>query len=619
MTIDVVNAHFYCGTAIPELSKRNTNRSEGGLPPSLIRDTLKEYVKVADIDGKDRQTWITEFGWDTLAVYIVNEYEQAAYLQRGYIMGIDAGIDKMFWYWNRDTKSVPNTFFDGCGIFDPNDDPKPAAAAFAAMAKMLPEPKPLGRFDVGEGTLGYLFESKGKLVAAVFKLYEHVQAKPVKIDSGEVFDFLGNSIATKTIDLQIAPTWIIDIDPNETILRGCSVDMNSKSFLRTAAGDTFTSSIKLDLSKVMSKNTVVIAEVPDGWEVVSENIKAKAETTIFDFQIKSSLDTERGFYDILLKVYDGKYVQYFPIEVEVVQAANLKVFPLEGSMDNSMLKVELTNNSFNDKAFVVKPVLPAGWKIEPKIINVDLKGKETVVKEFKLKWMFNYSDKSEAMLQIVGSDGSIIAKEGVIPNKMMIPKVKSIKFDGCLDDWPKTAKLPSWAVGCQGEDANASIYMAYGNDGIYFAFEVEGGLEMDVLPRSFWNSDVLEVVLDTKADSTPRSQYAKTDHQFWICPLVDSKKVYLGRWKRNSEITETQFDIANVPGVSMLRNKGSYIVEVMIPAEAITGFNPNSKELGVNLNLTIFGEKAKREVFWIYDKAHGIMNKPSEIGRVIIK
>jgi len=64
-------------------------------------------------------------------------HQEAAYLQRGYLMGLNAGLDKMFWYWNRDTKGEPNNFFDGCGVFSGKDEPKPAAVAYAAMAKMI--------------------------------------------------------------------------------------------------------------------------------------------------------------------------------------------------------------------------------------------------------------------------------------------------------------------------------------------------------------------------------------------------------------------------------------------------------------------------------------------------
>jgi hypothetical protein len=618
--IDVVNAHFYCGTAIPELSTRNANTGQAGEAPSLMRDTLREFSKVADSDGKDRQAWITEFGWDTLAVHIVTEYEQAAYLQRGYLMGLNAGLDKMFWYWNLDTKGIPGGFFDGCGVFSGKDEPKPAAVAYSAMAKMLPNPKPLGSFDVGEGTLGYLFASEGKLVAAVFKLYEDGPSTMQKIGSGVVYDYYGNKIEGNSFKLQVAPTWIVGIDAKETMLKGTACDIISSSYIRASAGDKFVSTIKVDPSKYLTKNSTISADLPNGWELVKRDVVSSENSDMnFNIQIRIAADSKRGFYDVVFAMKDGDYVQYFPIQVEVLDAASIKVYPLQGTFDNSTLKVQIKNNSMYDKTFMFKSEIPSSWSVEPQNLKLDMKAKETVIQEFKVKWNVEDIQKTKAMLQIADVDGTVLAAEGIIPNQLIIPKVSDIKFDGNLSDWPKGSKIPSWTLGCIGQDANVDLYVAYGKKGIYLAFEVQDGLKAQVIPESFWNSDVLEVIVDTKVDSTDRNEYAKTDHQFWICPLVDSKSVYLGRWKRNSEIAETQFDIKSVEGVSMLRKPGSYVVEVLIPAEAITGFNPDVKTLGLNLNLTISGEKSKREVFWIYDKPSGVIQKPGKIGRVIIK
>ncbi len=618
--IDVINGHFYCGTAIPELSKRNANTGQAGAEPSLMRDKLRDFAKVADSDGKDRQAWITEFGWDTLAVHIVTEYEQAAYLQRGYLMGLNAGLDKMFWYWNLDTKGVPTTFFDGCGIFSGHNEPKPVAVAYSALAKMLPNPKPLGSFDVGKGTMGYLFESGDRLVAAVFKLYEDSSSAVQKVRSGVVYDFYGNKIEGNSFKLQIAPTWIVGIDKDEPILKGTACDIISSSYIRATAGDTFISSIQVDLSKYLTKNVKVIAELPNGWELVKQDIVSSDNNMMeFSLNIKIPGDSKRGFYDVLFKVKDGDYLQYFPVQVEVLEAAGIKVFPLQGTFDKSTLKVQITNNSMYDKTFVFKPEIPSTWSVEPQDLTLNMKAKEIVVEEFKVKWNVEDIRKAKATIQIADMDGNVLAEEGIIPNQLIIPKVSDIKFDGNLNDWPKDSKIPSWTLGCIGQDANADIYVAYGKKGIYFAFEVKDGLKAKVTPKSFWNSDVLEVIVDTKVDSQARNEYAKTDHQFWISPLVDSKSVYLGRWKRHSEIPEIQYDIKSVEGISILRNPRSYVVEALIPADAITGFNPDAKTLGLNINLTVSGENSKREVFWIYDKSSGIIQKPAEIGRVIIK
>src|SRR5574344_86265 len=93
--IDVCNGHRYCGIDAPEVSKSNANTGQGEAKKTFLRDVYREWKRAATADGKDRQLWITEWGWDTRAGQIVSEWEQAAYLQRGYMLGLGNGVDKM--------------------------------------------------------------------------------------------------------------------------------------------------------------------------------------------------------------------------------------------------------------------------------------------------------------------------------------------------------------------------------------------------------------------------------------------------------------------------------------------------------------------------------------------
>ena len=121
--IGVVNAHQYCGTDAPEENLCNFNMGYEGKPPSLLFDDLRAVKRVAQADGKKREFWLTEFGWDTLAGPVVSPYQQAVYLPREWMMAMAAGTDKAFWFYNFDAPD-PKQFFDGCGLLTAKGEPK---------------------------------------------------------------------------------------------------------------------------------------------------------------------------------------------------------------------------------------------------------------------------------------------------------------------------------------------------------------------------------------------------------------------------------------------------------------------------------------------------------------
>jgi hypothetical protein len=135
-------------------------------------------------------------------------------------------------------------------------------------------------------------------------------------------------------------------------------------------------------------------------------------------------------------------------------------------------------------------------------------------------------------------------------------------------------------------------------------------------PRSFWVGDVLEVFVDTRAKKTPR-RYEIGDHQFWLAPQADRKRVYLGQWKRNNEIPQTQYDIPGIQSATVKTNDG-YIMECLIPASLIQGYKPVAgAQLGLSLNLTVKGIKLDREVYWPLPKSEGA-EQPASWGTVTL-
>jgi hypothetical protein len=139
-------------------------------------------------------------------------------------------------------------------------------------------------------------------------------------------------------------------------------------------------------------------------------------------------------------------------------------------------------------------------------------------------------------------------------------------------------------------------------------------------PKLFWESDCLELFIDSRNDKI-RRDYNATDHQFWLSPLPQEKRTYLGRWKRFEEIPKTLYDIKE--GISFCTQKeGLYVMEGMIASSCIAGFNPKKGEhIGMNINITLRNSSGLTETFWPPRKREdgNIVFKPNMWGVVLLE
>ena len=604
--IDVINGHFYCGTQPPEVASRNRNTGQEDGVPVLLYDNLRDFAEAADSDGKDRQAWCTEFGWDTLAVHIVTERTQAAYLQRGYLLQLQAGLDKLFWYWNRDTKSPPNNFFDGCGIFDPRDEPKPASAAMAAMVHFLKLPGPVGTFDVGPNSMGHVFRDRGRLVACAFKLEEDGPDVTATFASGDLFDLYGNPVEGRKHALEITPLWIVGVDETDPIVKQTAYDLASKHYVRSTAGDRYTMELRVKNNRRTSIQSAFKVDVPDGWSVDTPvgQIDVKAgETKNYPLVVGIDPKADPGFSSVTVTVEESGTKKMLTTKYESLAYADVKAGALLPAEGPSELSVSLINNSLLPRSFTLQTKLPKGWSATPSELEIkDMPGKATHEAEFKVSWNPNWKANEKAELVVLTDAGEPVASTPIIPALLSLASVKGIKIDGDLRDWPTAAKVPTWVLGTTRGEADANVYVGISDAGLHVAVEVEDSKADVPDPKGFWSGDCVEVFIDTANDKATRKAYSRTDHQFWLCPMVEQGRVYAGRWKRGDEIAATQYDIKEVKGVSRKTDHG-YVMEVLLPAAVINGFSVGKgKAIGVGFSVTVVGEHINREVYWPWSK-----------------
>jgi hypothetical protein len=623
--IDVVNAHFYCGTDPPELNRTNYNVGGNLVVPRSLYDTLRDLVEASSCDGKARQAWITEFGWDTLAGHIVSEHEQAAYLQRGYMLGIQAGIDKLFWFSTMDTKDTPTVFFAGCGLFDPKVEPKPAVAAMAALAHFMKLPRPVGTFDVGPNTMGHVFADQDRLVASVFRLDPALPVAEVEIVGGTLHDMYANPLSARAFTPEVAPTWILGLDETSPLYRQTAFDLKSSHYNRIAAGDDITMMLRVRNNRQEPIDAGFVVRVPDGWHaaVVSGRIgAAPGETVITPIHITVGLREQELFRSVPILVDDHGVVKTIVGDFEIVPVGSVDATPLHGEPGECTTMVHVRNNSLHPKSFSLKTEVPSGWKISPVEMAIhDVPGKSEETREFKVAWDTGWATGEMARFHLVASDGRAVDQAGIIPPAIDLAEIKvPIRFEGKLDNWPIEARLPDWILGSNAPNPRTEVYLGYSSAGIWGAVRVEDSKVSENDPQTFWTQDCVELFIDTAHDRTPRREFKTTDHQFWICPQTRRNGVYAGRWKRANEIPETLNGIKEVAGYSV-RTPTGYLMEFMIPGSLIQGFHPEKGgSIGMNINIGVTHAKRDNyEVFWPIKKDAGVLDHPHQWGTAVLR
>ncbi|NOU74493.1 hypothetical protein GC098_24365 [Paenibacillus sp. LMG 31458] len=161
-------------------------------------EDLKTLIKKYN-DGKLVPIWVTEFGSPThQSAKGVDEKTQANYLPRGFVKGLELGLERMNWYdfMNDGLKADYNE--DNFGLVRHKDDPmgaytpKPAYASYAAMSRQL-DGAAFERIEqFSDPIKSNLFSKAGEALRVVWAS-EETQAVIETGNIVEVTDFMGNT------------------------------------------------------------------------------------------------------------------------------------------------------------------------------------------------------------------------------------------------------------------------------------------------------------------------------------------------------------------------------------------------------------------------------------------
>jgi len=619
-TINVANSHHYTGTDAPELNVENHNMGFSGDESVLsFYDQLRAAKRSATADGKPRQHWLTEFGWDTKAGPKVTLAQQAAYLARAYMLLMAAGTEKGFWFFDLDAPTA-NQFFDGCGLMDHRQLPKPAFAAYAGLTQILPASQYIGTINAGEGTWGYLFRNKGKLVATLWTLHD---GKGPAVDFGPgvaVYDSFANPLGKGSVTLGMAPVYAVGVAEDSRWAKQAAYSVESPTLVAATAGDVLTVRVKVTNTRSTPLSGKLRLHLPSGWANVSDESAVSVppgQSAEYALEYRVAPGEGLGEKSLRLAVSEaGAPLHDIPLRVRIGQPVLMTVQSLGAEPGESDVTIRISNRSARPLNGKLSLMLPAAWSTPTPVIAVDdLKPMEVRDVRAKVVWTPRWEPGEAAAVRYESADGRS-AEQPLIPGRLTIYSAQDLKTDGNLKDWPERNRIPAWTLGTTSGPADADLYVAWSKEGLHVALDVRDAKAEVPDPRSFWVGDVLEVFVDTRAKKTPR-QYEVGDHQFWLAPIVGEKRAYVGQWKRHNEIPETRFDI---PGIrsAVVKTRNGYTLECLIPASLIQGYRPEAgAQLGLGLSLSVKGLQQERQVYWPLPKSEGA-EQPASWGTVTL-
>lgn len=612
--IGVVNSHHYCGAEAPERNMGNWNTDFAGdfrsQPPMLFADRLREVKRAAQLDGRPRQSWLTEFGWDNLAGPKVTPYQQAAYLARSWMLALGAGTDKCFWFYDYDA-AEPKQFFDGCGLFAADNSPKLALCSLAALTSLLPNPQYVGSISAGTGTTGCVFRNGDDLVAALWSIDENA-GPTVSFRARELRDWLGNRLSGLNAKLSLAPVYAVGLEPADIWFRQTAYELATPALLPVTAGDPVTPVVQVRNQRQTPLEGKLRLSVPAGWktELTEFSVRvAPGESHEIRLPFEVPLNQPMGVHDALISAVESGLDKPIPLRLLVQSGLVMEVSPLRGQPGPANVRVKLGNKSTRPVEATLRLRLPASWSTaRPTLSVAALQPQEIRELTCPLTWTAQWQPEESATVEFDAGGGQQIVRP-IIPGRLSLTRVEGITLDGRSDDWPAASRLPAWVTGCTLGEADAKIHLGWTPEALYGLVEVAEADVQNPDPRNFWAGNCLELFLDT-GDRKGDRPFARGDHQFWFVPLVAEKRVYGGQWKRADEIPETRYDLPAVEGVAIPKGRG-YVMEFRLPASELQGFQPRAgARLGLNLNLTIKGGPYNREIFWPAPKEANIATHP---------
>jgi hypothetical protein len=198
-------------------------------------------------------------------------------------------------------------------------------------------------------------------------------------------------------------------------------------------------------------------------------------------------------------------------------------------------------------------------------------------------------------------------------------------LDGNLSEWPASSELRGMrelhTIGADRSSLTRPlVHLGWRTEGLYVGFEVfDDNIQSASANGWWWTKDNVELWLSTRPIAPDQTTYDVNCHQFFYVPEACSSSTIgvVGEWHREGDGLSDNYIPA--PGVRQSTRvlPDRYIVEMLIPAKSLHGWNP-SEHPTMAFNIHVKNYERAIDYFWSAPKEDMTQLRPNTWGTIAL-
>jgi hypothetical protein len=487
----------------------DTIAGDGRQARLTMPDQLREVSRLAHAAGKE--SWLTETGWDAINGPAVGEARQAEYLSRVYLLARACGIDKVFWFYDRDVPGGTGVF-STCGLIRLDGSLRPSAVAMAALSRETARATFAGTLDLGPDIWAVVLAQPDRTwTVAVWsvegdakRLREH--PLPDGLAGVEAVDIFGNSVRPQGVTPSILYFHLAKLPKAWDLQR--QARWESPALMTTSPGGS------VDLRLIAPGAKVEWGPLPAGVSAQGWRVDGRAQVDT----LRVGLTARPGVYELTAIAQGDGWRRSFPASLLIEPA-----LAVSGTMTYEPDQPEIKTITAGHLSGTVTArltgdvgtVAPSRFEVSPGHPR-------------RIAVVPGPSAAGTLTLELA-MDNGIRQTVALYPLRKSVPRLPATSGDPHA--WPPATLCPCEAVTAKGAQVDAVLRVGWSEAGLVVAGEMPDAFLTEGKPDAFWDFTNLEVFVDPSAAA---GGWSRSCRQFWLTPVKDGQgwRVSCGLWDR---------------------------------------------------------------------------------------